>query len=282
MIPIAKRIKSFKTTNNNHTNASTTPSSSANQNVKLSSLDEQIALLESSIQSSSRGPYGSDDDSIDYDDDDDNGHSISLNEPTVPTLITEKDEHGNITKFISQSNLDRIASLPKAYLPEPQLRKHRNNDDDDHKEKANLKKQKKRKKDSIDGSTSNSISSSGGTTNIDLSNPPTKNGLSGLESTIREMLRNYQPLSGDKIPFYCRICRYQGTDLNDWNQHKLMPEHEIASEIELKMSYCKLCRKQFTSPAQLKEHLNAKPHKQKLKDIKEKQSQHEKQRAKFS
>ena len=38
------------------------------------------------------------------------------------------------------------------------------------------------------------------------------------------------------------------------------------------MSYCNLCRKQFTSPDQLKEHLDGAAHKQKLADVKAKQS----------
>ena len=37
------------------------------------------------------------------------------------------------------------------------------------------------------------------------------------------------------------------------------------------MSYCNLCRKQFTSPAQLKEHLAAKAHTEKLAWIRGKQ-----------
>jgi hypothetical protein len=33
---------------------------------------------------------------------------------------------------------------------------------------------------------------------------------SGLEATVMDMLRNYQPASLEKLPFYCRICRFQG------------------------------------------------------------------------
>lgn len=270
MIPIAKRIKNKSKSHNTLTSSS----SLNNNNVKLTSLDEQIAILERSLQSSSSSQNGSDDDNIGGSYDDDSSESVTIDDvDDESAIITEKDEFGNVIKFVSKSNLDRIKSLPKAYLPEPpQRRKHKNDhdDDDSQNEKANrkkLKKQKKQKKDGIDNKATET---------------DPKNTLNGLESTIREMLRNYQPLSGDKIPFYCRICRYQGADLIEWNQHKSTKEHELASEIELKMSYCKLCRKQFTSPAQLKEHLNAKPHKQKLNDIKVKQSQNQKQRTKFS
>jgi hypothetical protein len=45
----------------------------------------------------------------------------------------------------------------------------------------------------------------------------------------------------------------------------------MASEQERKMSYCRLCHKQFTSPEQLKEHLKGKGHVQKLEGVRAKQ-----------
>lgn len=85
------------------------------------------------------------------------------------------------------------------------------------------------------------------------------------------MLRNYQPSSSERRPFWCRICRFQGTSLEDFNAHKQSELHIAASKKERKMSYCNLCRKQFTSPDQLKEHLDGAAHKQKLTDVRAKQ-----------
>ncbi len=88
---------------------------------------------------------------------------------------------------------------------------------------------------------------------------------SGLEQTVSEMLQNYQPASQEKRPFYCRICRYQGRNLDDLSTHKRTDLHRLAEEKERKVSFCRLCRKQFTSPEQLKGHLKGKPHQDLLK-----------------
>ena len=46
--------------------------------------------------------------------------------------------------------------------------------------------------------------------------------------------------------------------------HKQSDFHKTAVEVERKASYCKLCRKQLTSPEQLKEHLTSRPHKERM------------------
>ena len=225
MIPIAKLIKSRKNKEK---------SSNENQS-KILSLDEQIALLENSLES---------DDDSDIED-------------SYENIIAQKDENGNIVKFLSASNFERIQPLPKEYLPDlppPSNIKRRKSIENNDEPKL---KKKKRKKEKNDDGISN-----------DEEKPQ-----NGLEATYREMMRNYQPLSGEKIPFYCRICRFKGESLLEFNTHKNTSEHQLASDIELRMSYCKLCRKQFTSPAQLREHLMAKPHKEKLKFVQEKQLQ---------
>jgi hypothetical protein len=87
---------------------------------------------------------------------------------------------------------------------------------------------------------------------------------SGLEKTVMEMLRNYQPSSSEKRPFWCRVCRFQGESEADLMSHRESEFHVLASQKERKLSYCKLCKIQFTSPDQLKEHLRGSKHKSKL------------------
>lgn len=91
---------------------------------------------------------------------------------------------------------------------------------------------------------------------------------SGLEKTIAEQLRHYEPASWDKKPFFCRICKYQGSSVEELEQHKQTESHRKAVELERKLSSCSLCRKQFTSPDQLKGHLEGKAHKEKLERAK--------------
>mmetsp|Transcript_17920 Transcript_17920/g.29976 ORF Transcript_17920/g.29976 Transcript_17920/m.29976 type:complete len:236 (-) Transcript_17920:89-796(-) len=96
--------------------------------------------------------------------------------------------------------------------------------------------------------------------------PPTAEEIdkSGLEKTVMEMLRNYQPSSSEKRPFWCRVCRFQGSSEEDLMTHRGSELHQIASQKERKMSFCKLCKIQFTSPDQLKEHLRGSKHKARL------------------
>ena len=86
----------------------------------------------------------------------------------------------------------------------------------------------------------------------------------GLEKTVMELLRNYQPSSSEKRPFWCRICRFQGESAEELMAHRETEFHVVAAQKERKLSYCKLCKVQFTSPDQLKEHLRGAKHKAKL------------------
>lgn len=108
--------------------------------------------------------------------------------------------------------------------------------------------------------TSSTSSSSTSSTSSSLSS----SSISGLESTVRELLQDYKPSSNERRPFWCRICMFQGKDVDDLSQHRNTELHKLASEKERKLSYCKLCRKQFTSPDQLRKHVQGKPHKDKL------------------
>ena len=255
MIPIGKKLR----LNNQKSSKSST--SSTQNNVKLLTLDEQIALLEQGLENDNE----SDDDNSS--DDNDNNSDNNIDSPLVQgdsNLIIEKDEKGNISRLVSNT-FDRIEPLPPQYLPIPlplsKRKKIDNNKDIDDK----LKKKSKKKSNSNDTNNNDD-------TTADAQQQQQQR-RSGLENTIREMLSNYQPLSGEKIPFYCRICRYQGSNILEFNNHRNSEEHNIAVKIELKLSYCKSCQKQLSSPAQLKEHLQARPHKERLYELKQKTGQ---------
>ena len=88
--------------------------------------------------------------------------------------------------------------------------------------------------------------------------------LSGMEKTIREMLTTYEPVSQDRKPFYCRVCKHQCNSLEDFEAHKLSEFHSVAVNVERKHRYCKHCEKEFTSPDQLKGHMEGKAHKEQV------------------
>jgi hypothetical protein len=94
----------------------------------------------------------------------------------------------------------------------------------------------------------------------------------GLEKSIREMLKNYKPTSSERRPFWCRICSFQAQNEEEFYQHRESELHQLTSQQERKMSTCKLCRKEFTSPEQLKEHLKGKGHVERLETLKSKQN----------
>ena len=88
----------------------------------------------------------------------------------------------------------------------------------------------------------------------------------GLEQTIMEMLTNYEPTSAQHKPFWCRICRFQGINLEEYEVHIESELHREARQIERELSTCKLCNKEFTSPDQLREHKAGRAHKEKLEN----------------
>ena len=91
---------------------------------------------------------------------------------------------------------------------------------------------------------------------------------SGLSKVVDEMLRNYKATSADRRPFWCRICQYQGNNIDDLNSHRNTKLHVMAVQRERKLSFCRICKKQFTSPAQLIEHKKGKLHIEKFQLIK--------------
>lgn len=92
----------------------------------------------------------------------------------------------------------------------------------------------------------------------------------GLEATVKELLSNYTPTSSyEKRPFWCRVCQVQSEDEVSFQEHRNSEFHIIATNEERKRSECRICRKQFTSPEQLKEHMKGSKHKEKLASLKE-------------
>jgi len=91
---------------------------------------------------------------------------------------------------------------------------------------------------------------------------------------VRELLRSYQP--AQRKPFWCRVCQHQAEDEASLMEHRASEFHAVATRIEAKASRCELCRKQFTSPVQLREHLTSKQHKERLEYVKAGQAQRKK------
>ncbi len=89
--------------------------SSKKNGVKILSLDEQIALLESQLKSdnSSESDDGdNDDDDGDYSDSDSDSGSDGRE-----LLKVEKDSSGQVVRLVSSLDEERITPLPKSQLP---------------------------------------------------------------------------------------------------------------------------------------------------------------------
>ena len=100
---------------------------------------------------------------------------------------------------------------------------------------------------------------------------------SGLSKTIKELFDNYIPNSEfEKRPFWCRCCKHLSANSEEYELHLASKEHDIIVKEDRKRSSCTLCHRQFTSPEQLKEHLQGAKHKEKLATVKEMQLQQKK------
>jgi len=159
------------------------------------------------------------------------------------SLKIVKSSTGKVVKICSALVDEKIESLPSHQLPLPQCSKRKG-------EVANPSKRIKFQ---------------------EATSTPTPK-LSGIEATVREMLKNYQPSSQERRPFYCRVCQFQGQNLAEFEEHRESQFHKVAVEVERRTSSCKPCRKQFTSPEQLKEHLRGTAHKQRMESLRSKQA----------
>lgn len=99
-----------------------------------------------------------------------------------------------------------------------------------------------------------------------------------VKETVQTLLNHYVPRSRDRLPFYCRYCQHQYSNETEFLQHRTESEvHKAAVQAERRATYCKLCQKQMTSPTQMQEHLQSKPHKEKLEYRKQQQQQQPRQ-----
>jgi hypothetical protein len=203
---------------------------------ELLTIEAQIRALESSLDKNDEG-VNSDDSEVD-----DNGKSLVINE--ADNVEVEVDKSGRILRLASKlSAKDRIAPLPPSSLPIPMCSKSIRVGSD--------KKRTAVKFSDEDG---------GGGKSKKTKKPRAEE--NGLEKTVREQLKNYIPSGTMNKPFWCRVCQLVCKDADDFNAHMVSQNHAIAVKIEMKVSYCKVCRKQFTSPTQLEEHLIGKLHKE--------------------
>lgn len=221
-------------------------SRSSNSSSTSNSLDAAIAALERELGTGSSND-DDDDDNGDDDEDDNTDDEVDYEGKSV----VEKSEDGQPIKIVSKSLLKhRIAPLPSFLLPSATCGKSSHGAGADRRPGALSSKVK-----------------FAGDEGASASKRP-KNGdaaMSGAEKTIREMLRKYKP-NTDRKPFWCRVCQFQGQDESTLLEHRETEYHKMAAAIEMKMCYCKLCRKQFTSMEQLKEHLGGKLHKETLRE----------------
>eukprot|EP01038_Epipyxis_sp_PR26KG_P005130 gene5130-7146_t len=218
----------------------------------IKSIEDRIKELENNIESEIDSDYSdAEDDKISQ------YQPLTGNDGDKPLKI-ERDANGNIIRMISVlSEKESIDKLPKQYLPTI-LRKNNGS----YLDNDNPRPSKIRFIDKI--SLNNDLKIDDGKIIPKKSSLKQSNPKSGLEQTVLEMLKNYEPQSYEKRPFYCRICKYQGTNTDELMNHRETENHKIAIEIEKKFCFCKTCKKQFTSPEQIKEHLKGKWHQEKL------------------
>jgi len=288
--PIGRQLKKIKEHNDPNSNIISI-SNVSNDKVSILSLDEQIRLLEQSLVNSN-----DDDDDDDGDDDDEN--EVNNNDKNDPSsddqdfikviniknksqhhkvnnkisYIEQKDEQGRIVKLVSKlDETDRIQPLPKSLLPSKKCNfvsltgnynSNSNNNNNYPKKRVRFDHHDK----------SEIMSCYHGDHNDDdrtHQEPMIKpKEMIEIEENIRILLSQYQPItSQEKIPFYCRICRKQSNDMESFIFHKQSDYHNIAIKMERNMRYCKHCDKEFTSPDQLKGHIEGRAHKEQVQRL---------------
>lgn len=70
--------------------------------------------------------------------------------------------------------------------------------------------------------------------------------------------------AANKESNYCRACNFKAEDTEKLMLHRQTAEHREAASALQRASFCQLCKKQFTSPLQLREHIIGKAHKDKV------------------
>jgi len=241
-IPIAKVLKS----NRSH-------SATKNEEINISSLDQLILDLETSLCESNGS--GSDIESEEEKSDQDNETDDFKHSNTV---------QGSILSSTLYDEAHRIPPLPPSVLPKPGCSRktgHKTTRDDSSVRGNATSKRVRFRSENDQSEESSSAPKQNNDTTI------TDEQRSGLDRTVEALLRNYQPTSSERRPFWCRICQFQGENMEDLEAHRRSDLHVLAAEKERKISFCKVCRTQFTSPAQLREHLQGKVHKEKMEKV---------------
>lgn len=175
------------------------------------------------------------------------GDAVVMNQDEVDEDERRKEEMRNNGGVIciSECATEAIVPLPKTALPTSKSKKLKIDRVDNEAEKQS----KKRKQGQSDDS-----------------------GMSdGLRDAVKEVLSGYKPRSSERIPFYCRVCSHQSENEEEFLAHKKSEFHKTAVQVEKKATYCKLCRKQLTSLVQMQEHLDSRPHREKMDEVKARQ-----------
>jgi hypothetical protein len=269
-------------------------------------LDEEIARLQAELDREDAADNGDDGDGDDSDsvssceDDDDNEAASRDDGPSAMTTLSTAARQAGRAGIISISAAkdERIESLPSRYLPAPP------HPSDGRKRKKNKKKKTAKRGLGRDGNDEAGVDTDGrhsdrghnqrqrhsdaahdetlakktknmrdepfpSSSSLSSSLPLPRDVTRGLESAVREVLDSYVPRSSERLPFYCRVCAVQYANLDEFRSHQSTDAHIAAADVDRKVSYCKLCRKQLTSPAQLREHLQSRPHRDRLERTKQ-------------
>lgn len=212
--------------------ASTIQSNSLNEG----DLDDEIKRLEAELEgigNSSNDDSSSSSDSCDSDDDE------SMNRrKNERKEATDQSTSKDAVICLSSCASETIEPLDESLLPACKSKKLKIDRDDEH------QSAREKKNDSV---------------------------RNGLRDVVKEVLAGYQPRSSERIPFYCRVCAVQSKDESEFLLHKQSEFHKTAVQVEKKATYCKLCRKQLTSLVQMQEHLDSRPHKERLNSMKARQ-----------
>ncbi len=237
-------------------------------------IDDEIERLEAEL---AQGSSGSDSDSDDASSEsssseeeereDESGRSkkrIKFGEATILNSQDEEEDARNSGGGIiclSECASESIVPLPKTLLPTSKTKKLKidrvSNDNDNDNDNDSVSGGKKRKR---------SRGGNGTTTTTTTSKMN-----DGLRDAVKEVLSGYVARSSERIPFYCRVCSHQSDNHEDFVIHKRSEFHKAAVAVEKKATYCKLCRKQLTSIVQMQEHLESKPHRDRMDQVKARQ-----------
>lgn len=144
-------------------------------------VDDRIAALERELEQGGDGTSssGSDDD---ISDDDDSIASADISETKSAAVIRER---RRIAKLVSPLAAEKIEPLAPHLLPRPGCGI----------QKAPMKKKRDRPK--VGEASAGAVAAAPG---------PSQ----GLDSAVKELMANYEARSSERVPFYCRVCKFQG------------------------------------------------------------------------